>query len=97
MLHEKVGLSDDSGVIIGTTKFDYPNLQLPGGENYRELVLTLPEKTPTPENITPLNVSESANFIESKLDPADTFTPDRFWYFLGPKEEIIPQPSLKKD
>ena len=72
------------------TKFSDPAYQLPGGENYRELVLTLPEKTPTPENITPLNVSESANFIESKLDPADTFTPDRFWYFLGPKEEIIP-------
>ena len=61
------GASDSGETTVDTTKFR--QYQLPGGDNYRELLLTLPEARPTAEDILRrdgvINAQNNAEIAES--------------------------------
>ena len=68
-------------------KFDDPNYSLPGGENYRELVLTLPEGvTPyTKENVIPIpDTPENRTGRHGSPGKLRFLDPDNYWYFQSP-------------
>jgi len=69
------------------TKFSDPNWQLPGGENYRELLLIVPpKKVPwTKENVIPIAADEAEGgmHVESFF-PGDKDKVDKFWWFKTP-------------
>lgn len=61
------------------TNTKYHSYQLPGGENYREHLLTMPERGKlqyTPENVKPLDPATDTTGVASD--------PQRFWYFKTP-------------
>jgi hypothetical protein len=64
------------------TKFSSSSWQLPGGENYRELLLIVPpKKVPwTKENVTPLSIDE----IPSNVLANNPNSRTDFWYFDTP-------------
>ena len=74
--------------IPGNVKFGSPSWQLPGGENYRELVLMVPpKKVPwTKENVVPISADEAEGgmHIESFF-PSDKDKVDKFWWFKTPE------------
>jgi len=73
---------------VSPTKFSESNLQLPGGENYRELVLTLPEKKVpyTKEDIVPLTESQLRihNLARGGIRRSGEGDADKFYWFNTP-------------
>ena len=70
-------IDDGAGGFVANGKpTKYENYQLPGGKNYRELLLTLPERGA--EQYT------RANIETLPADDPATSQPDVFWYFKVP-------------
>lgn len=68
---------------------EFSQYQLPGGENYRELLITLPARGVlryTKENILPLNESDESHGAASRRD--------LFWYFKSP-DNVFQIPKSK--
>ena len=64
-------------------QFGSPSWQLPGGENYRELVLMVPpKKVPwTKEDIVPMSTKE---YVNTHPDASGPDMADKFWHFKTP-------------
>ena len=73
----------DNTVFGDTTKYPQKDLQLPGGENYRELLLRVPEKKVpwTKENVVPISQEEYAKEIGISADSLGSNTQ---WFFKTP-------------
>jgi hypothetical protein len=69
-------------------KFDEPDLNLPGGRNYRELLLTLPSNIKQGSDIT-VNIPENWEILpQSQVIGGTAFDVNRGWYVVDSRTDI---------
>ena len=87
-----------SSDIPGQTKFASKSWQLPGGENYRELLLIAPpKKVPyTKENVVPITADEYAKIEGAELTDESRSILEKSYIFKTPKG-VTTQPKIIMD